>query len=205
MISTSRILQIALATVSCGLLFIPVAQALEQAPQSAPVADTPGPKTGAQQLAQTSPTDPTLPTAGEAATLRPGINYIGAGLNVGLGGNEGEPLGRATVGGIVAKVRVLNLQPVEVSFRPTILLAADSQILLSGTIDFIQAGQGRTVVPYIGAGASLGTGGASSAFLLTAGGDIRLAESITGFAQINAGFFTGSTGVSLLLGAGYNF
>lgn len=205
MISTSRILLVALATVSCGLLSVPVAQAQEQAPQSAPAADASRTKTGAQQLAQTSPTDPTLPTAGEAATLRPGINYIGAGLNVGLGGDEGDPLGGATVGGIVGKVRVLNLQAVEVSFRPTILLATDSQVLLSGTIDFIQAGQSRTVVPYIGAGASLGTGGNNSAFLLTAGGDIRLAEAITGFAQVNAGFFTESTGVSLLLGAGYNF
>ncbi|WP_287130110.1 hypothetical protein [Candidatus Cyanaurora vandensis] len=157
-------------------------------------------------IAQTSTTDPTLPTPSEAAAERPGINYIGAGLGVGLGGQGTNPLGNSTVGAIVSKFRIVNASAFEVSFRPSVLLGTDSQFVLAGTVDFIQAGQSRVVVPFLGAGGVVGTGSNTGAFLATGGADIRINEAITAFGQVNFGFFTAnSTTVNLILGAGFNF
>ncbi|WP_218079463.1 hypothetical protein [Anthocerotibacter panamensis] len=193
-----RFWSLILATGIVGTTFSPptLAQSLEPASSSAQDL----------QLGQTAPNDASLPTPGEAAATRPGINYLGAALDVGLGGRSTDPLGGATIGAIAGKFRVINASAFEISFRPSILLATDSTILLAGTIDFIQEGQSRSVVPYVGAGGVVGTGNNNGAFLITGGGDVHVNDSVTAFGQLNFGFFTSNTtSVSLLIGAGFNF
>ena len=161
----------------------------------------------------TAPTTPTTPTPtptdnAAAAAAAYGIgNYIGAGVNIGVLGND-TALGNTNFT-VFSKFRLLKSFPV--SFRPAVVIGDNTTFLIPVTFDIpLQATNipilsRLPIYPYIGGGIIIPTGSNDVGPLITAGFDYRLNSRFTATAGVNVGFSSGDAQLGVLLGIGYNF
>lgn len=182
-----------------GLEPASVAAEATQLPTSLSV-DKPLPKPGtastsARQLqAQTDAPGETT----QAVETRYQFSYIGAGVNLGAGGDSG--LGKISF----AAFSKFALNPY-LSFRPSILVSSDVSFLFPVTYDFPIAAPGAGIAPYVGAGVMFSTGEDSNVDLLLSGGiDIPLSSQLVATAGVNIGPFD-KFDIGFLLGIAYNF
>jgi len=162
--------------------------------------DKPLPKPGtastsARQL-QAQADDPAETT--QAVETRYQFSYIGAGVNLGAGGDSG--LGKISF----AAFSKFALNPY-LSFRPSILVSSDVSFLFPVTYDFPITAPGAGIAPYVGAGVMFSTGEDSNVDLLLSGGvDIPLSSQLVATAGVNIGPFD-KFDIGFLLGIAYNF
>lgn len=193
-------------------------QALVKLGQAAPLPSTVAAASyivgGPGGVAQTPPTTPeptetapteTAPTAAAAFGIG---SYIGAGINIGVLGND-TALGDTNFM-VFSKLRLLRALPV--SLRPAVVIGDNTTFLVPVTFDIPLAATNIPVVsrlpifPYVGGGIMIPTGNDSDfGPLITAGFDYRLSPRFTATAGVNVGWSSGDVQLGVLLGIGYNF
>jgi hypothetical protein len=139
--------------------------------------------------------------------IRPRLNYIGVGGNIGLGGDSAIGEGSFTVFSKVGLTRNLSTRPaVAIDEDPTILLPLTYDFA-SQTVDPIEGGpvDSLTISPYIGAGLGIeASDDADVGALITGGLDLPLSSEFMLNAAANV-LFLDDTDVGLMLGVGYRF
>lgn len=194
-------------------------QALVKLGQAAPLPSTvaaanyivggPG---GVAQAPPTSPAPTETPTETETAptaTAAAGIgSYIGAGINIGVLGND-TALGDTNFT-LFSKFRLLRALPV--SLRPAVVIGDNTTFLVPVTFDIPLGATNIPIVsrfpiyPYLGGGIIIPTGdGGDVGPLVSAGFDYRLSSQFTATAGVNVGWSSGDVQLGVLLGIGYNF
>ena len=134
---------------------------------------------------------------------RSGRSYIGAGVNIGFGGDTA--LGDGSFA-IISKIGLSNT----LSVRPSVLIGDDATFLIPVTYDFNirQTDPFETLrfAPYVGGGVTISTGDDSTiGFLATGGVDVPLSREFTATAALNVGFQDDEIPVGLMVGVGYTF
>ena len=134
---------------------------------------------------------------------RSGRSYIGAGVNIGFGGDTA--LGDGSFA-IISKIGLSNT----LSVRPSVLIGDDATFLIPVTYDFNirQTDPFETLrfAPYVGGGVTISTGDDSTiGFLATGGVDVPLSRQFTATAALNVGFQDDEIPVGLMVGVGYTF
>ncbi|MBD2256925.1 hypothetical protein [Pseudanabaena sp. FACHB-2040] len=141
-----------------------------------------------------------MPTAANAQTAATDYNYIGAG--VGAGGLGGSNIGLS----VNSKLSVAD----QVSVRPGVITNFDFDsegtiISVPVTYDLAPITDDGRLLPYVGGGVSVVTGGNTSVGpMATAGVDYRLNDNFVLNSGVNVSF-TGNTRVNGTLGVGYTF
>ena len=142
-------------------------------------------------------------TLGIGRPTRSGPSYIGAGVNVGVGGDTG--LG-GTNFAINSKIGLTNT----LSVRPAVIFGDDTAFLVPVTYDFrfardVPFETDLPFAPFAGGGVIFTTSDNDNVgFLLTGGVDVPLSNRLTANATVNAAF-KDETEVGLLFGVGYTF
>jgi hypothetical protein len=142
-----------------------------------------------------------MPTAVKAQTADTDYNYVGAG--VGAGGLGGGSVGLS----VNSKFTVGN----NVSVRPGVITNFDFNntggtiISAPVTYDFNSVTPNGRLLPYVGGGVAVVTGGSTSVGpMATAGVDYRLTDNLTANGAVNVSI-AGDTRVNGTIGLGYTF
>lgn len=132
---------------------------------------------------------------------RSGSSYVGAGGNIGLGGESAIGDVGFALFSKIGLTRVL-------SVRPMVVFADDTDFIIPITYDFPIAAepfQRINLAPFVGAGVVITTHSDSNfGAVLTGGVDIPISPNFTAVGSVTVAFVD-TTSVGLLLGVAYNF
>ncbi|NEP20393.1 MAG: hypothetical protein F6J97_26520 [Leptolyngbya sp. SIO4C1] len=136
-------------------------------------------------------------------TAQASPNFIGGGINIGIGDEEDSVIGDTSFA-VISKFSVAD----NIALRPSVLIGDDVSFMLPVTYNFpnYSVDVSRfSVIPYVGGGIAVGTeGDADIEGLISAGADVPLSRRVTANGQANVGIGD-EVGFSILLGVGYNF